>query len=101
MSIKEMCASLCETVSLLEDAIKQYSICLAPKQETQLTKIHDMLLSDIFEYPEDVIECRIITLMLIGEVVREADVDACLVNILDSECLQLIQLLRDKEASET
>ena len=66
-----------------------------------LTKIHDMLLNDTSEYPEDVVERRIITLMLIGEVVRDADVDACLVNILDSECLQLIQFLRDKEASET
>lgn len=101
MSIKKMCASLCETVSLLEDAIKQYSICLAPKQEIQLTKIHDMLLNDTSEYPEDVVERRIITLMLIGEVVRDADVDTCLVNILDSECLQLIKFLRDKETSET
>ena len=101
MKIKELCASLCETISLLEDAIIQYNIFITPKQKTQLTKIHDMLLSGISEYPEDVIERRIITLMLIGEVVRGADVDVCLVNILDSECLKLIQFLRDKEANET
>lgn len=102
MSIKELCDDLCKDISFLRNLLKAQDISITSNQEELLNRMQDMLVNGMDDYPEAVIERRLVSLMLIVEVLRDADTaNIHVVLIMNAECLQLIKYFRDKEAGQT
>ena len=90
MTFNELCGYLCETISLIEDSIMSYQWTISPADKDTVYRIHADAINR-FSGAADV-EHDLVTLMLICEAFR--DDDACLVDILDSDCLALIRSIR-------
>lgn len=91
--LKILCGAICETVSLIEGIMAEDDSMTTELQ--QMKKLHDIVLN--CDKVNDVEEWQLVSIMILGEKAR--NIDACLTDILNSECLELIEYIRVERGS--